>query len=54
MSDNVVGDVLFDLVRSAELTDTLARLELTGITVRHRMQPLAKACSSHSGPCLPQ
>jgi hypothetical protein len=33
---------------SAELTDTLARLELTGITVRHRMQPLAETPRSAS------
>jgi beta-lactamase class A len=39
MSDNVAGDVLFDLVPSAEVTDAFARLELTGITVWHRMQP---------------
>jgi hypothetical protein len=40
MSDKVAGDVLFDLVPPAEVTD--ARLELTGITVQHRMQPLAE------------
>jgi hypothetical protein len=42
MSDKVAGDVLFDLVPPAEVTDALARLELTGITVQHRMQPLAE------------
>ena len=48
MSDNVAGDVLFDLVPPAEVTDTLARLELTGITVQHRMQPLAETSRSAS------
>jgi hypothetical protein len=42
MRDNVAGDVLFDLVPPAEVTDGLARLELTGITVEQRMQPLAE------------
>ena len=36
MSVNVAADVRFDLVPAAEVTDPLARLELTGITVRHR------------------
>jgi beta-lactamase class A len=42
LSDNVAADTLFDLVPPAEVTDTLARLELTGITVRHRIQALAE------------
>lgn len=42
MSDNIAADTLFDLVPPAEVMETLARLELTGIAVRHRIQPLAE------------
>jgi hypothetical protein len=48
MSDDLAGDVLSNLVPPAEVTDTLARLELTGIIVRHRMQPLAETPRSAS------
>jgi beta-lactamase class A len=42
MSDNVAADALFDLVPPAAVMQTLEHLELTGIAVRHRIQPLAE------------
>ncbi len=50
LSDNVAADALFDLVPPAEVTDTLARLGLTGITVRHRIQPLAETPAQRLAP----
>jgi beta-lactamase class A len=50
MSDNVAADALFDLVPPAEVMRTLARLELTGIAVRHRIQPLAETPAQRLAP----
>ncbi len=41
ISDNVAADALFDLVPPPAVAETLARAGLRGITVRHRLQPLA-------------
>src|SRR5262245_25040399 len=50
MSDNVAADALFDLVPPADVMQTLARLELSGIAVRHRIQPLAETPAQRLAP----
>lgn len=50
LSDNVAADVLFDLVPPAEVTDTLARLHLTGMTIRHRIRTIVETPEQRLAP----
>lgn len=50
LSDNVAADAIFDLVPPAEVAQTLGRLGLTGMTVRHRIRALVETPAQRLAP----
>jgi beta-lactamase class A len=50
VSDNAAADALFALTPPAEVTSTLHRLDLPGITVRHPMRDLVQTPAERLGP----